>query len=201
MESSDSDSSDSSDSSSSSDTSSDSDSNSSDESSSSSDDTKSQKKNIPLDKTNPEELAKRPLKKRLSRMNSTENVQLPIVKDVNKKLKRVKKLRKESNSKSDVKEKNSTKGKRGNVVKFLPKANGKRVNCYKLHGLILNNYIKCDCCGNLFTPSKWEMHAGGNKHKPYVNILVEDSNEPLEEYRPFKNKNSKESKGLDGINE
>jgi len=48
---------------------------------------------------------------------------------------------------------------------------------------VIGSDIKCDCCGKDYTPSKFEIHAGGNKHKPYVNILLEDTNEPIERFR------------------
>ncbi|XP_047331059.1 uncharacterized protein LOC124934573 [Impatiens glandulifera] len=72
-------------------------------------------------------------------------------------------------------------------------------------GTITRDGITCDCCGQVFTLTKFEAHAGSTNHRPAANIFLEDGRSLLDCQSQFKNrdklmnsmKKSKETKSDD----
>ncbi|XP_038896680.1 increased DNA methylation 1-like [Benincasa hispida] len=60
--------------------------------------------------------------------------------------------------------------------------------------------IKCDCCYNLFTISKFEAHTGSTKHRPAANIFLEDGRSLLDcqkQLNPNNNRTQNETKATE----
>lgn len=47
-------------------------------------------------------------------------------------------------------------------------------------GRVTREGIRCNCCGDIFTLSKFEVHAGSSNHRPAANIFLEDGRSLLE---------------------
>ncbi|KAK3003813.1 hypothetical protein RJ639_018957, partial [Escallonia herrerae] len=69
-----------------------------------------------------------------------------------------------------------------NVV--LPRAKvhyrGRKNGCTMAEGRVTREGIKCSCCQDVFTLSKFESHAGSCNHRPAANIYLEDGRSLLE---------------------
>ncbi|KAK2988767.1 LOW QUALITY PROTEIN: hypothetical protein RJ640_025926, partial [Escallonia rubra] len=69
-----------------------------------------------------------------------------------------------------------------NVV--LPRAKvhyrGRKNGCTMAEGRVTREGIKCSCCQDVFTLSKFESHAGSCNHRPAANIFLEDGRSLLE---------------------
>ncbi|XP_031252358.1 increased DNA methylation 1-like [Pistacia vera] len=61
-----------------------------------------------------------------------------------------------------------------NLVLPKSKAHYLGVNGPLAKGQIDRDGIKCDCCNQVFTLSKFEAHAGSKKHRPAANIFLDD---------------------------
>lgn len=56
------------------------------------------------------------------------------------------------------------------TVYYRKKKDGSRMK----EGRVTSTGIKCDCCGEIFTLTDFEAHAGSTNHRPSNNIYLED---------------------------
>eukprot|EP01117_Protostelium_nocturnum_P000760 TRINITY_DN1094_c0_g1_i5.p1 TRINITY_DN1094_c0_g1~~TRINITY_DN1094_c0_g1_i5.p1 ORF type:complete len:317 (-),score=78.15 TRINITY_DN1094_c0_g1_i5:570-1424(-) len=70
-------------------------------------------------------------------------------------------------------------------IKFDPNKSfhGKRAKCLEKRGIFEGGKILCDCCGESFSPTNFEKHAGSAQKRPYTSIVIEEGNLTLTEYR------------------
>ncbi|XP_047308376.1 uncharacterized protein LOC124911886 [Impatiens glandulifera] len=64
----------------------------------------------------------------------------------------------------------------GAKVYYLSRKDQRRL----AEGTITRDGIKCVCCGQVFTLTKFEAHAGSTNHRPAANIFLEDGRSLLE---------------------
>ncbi|XP_047331058.1 uncharacterized protein LOC124934572 [Impatiens glandulifera] len=89
----------------------------------------------------------------------------------------------------------------GNKVYYISRKDRRKL----AEGKIARNGITCDCCGQVFTLTKFEAHASGTNQRPAANIFLEDGRSLLECRSQFKSrdklmnsmKKSKETKSDD----
>ncbi|KAK7283251.1 hypothetical protein RIF29_12653 [Crotalaria pallida] len=56
---------------------------------------------------------------------------------------------------------------------------GKNKNNVMKRGRLLRDGIACDCCGSVFSLTRFEDHAGSTKHRPSANIFLDDDGRSL----------------------
>lgn len=82
-----------------------------------------------------------------------------------------------------------------NVV--LPRAKvcyiSRKDNHKMAEGRITRDGIRCSCCNNVFTLSKFEAHAGSTYHRPAANIFLEDGRSLLDCQSEMESRNSKKN--------
>ncbi|PSS09497.1 Increased DNA methylation like [Actinidia chinensis var. chinensis] len=70
----------------------------------------------------------------------------------------------------------------------------RRKDCHPMaEGRINRDGIKCNCCQEVFTLSKFEAHAGSTYHSPAANIFLEDGRSLLDCQSQLKSQNRKKN--------